>query len=315
MHYISTRGETTPMTFQDAVMTGLAPDGGLLLPEEIPEVDEAELDAWRDLEYPQLAAAVMRPFVDLSDVVLEDLVERSYESFREPEVAPVVPVGPLYMLELFHGPTLAFKDVALQFLGNLFALILETRHQQLNIIAATSGDTGSAAIHGVRGKPNIRIFVMHPHGRTSPMQALQMTSVLDDNVHNLAVHGTFDDCQSMLKTVFSDAHFKRRYALGAVNSINWARILAQVVYYFHAAFRVMEQESVDRVRFCVPTGNFGDIFAGYIAARMGLPIDRLVLASNENDILFRFFDQGLYTRGEVSPTLSPFHGYPGGKQF
>ncbi len=305
MHYISTRGETAPMAFQDAVMTGLAPDGGLLLPEEIPEVDEAELDAWRDLEYPQLAAAVMRPFVDLSDEDLEDLVERSYESFREPEVAPVVPVGPLYMLELFHGPTLAFKDVALQFLGNLFALILETRRQQLNIIAATSGDTGSAAIHGVRGKPNIRIFVMHPHGRTSPMQALQMTSVLDENVHNLAVHGTFDDCQSMLKTVFSDGVFKRRYALGAVNSINWARILAQVVYYFYAAFRVMEQESADRVRFCVPTGNFGDIFAGYIAARMGLPIDRLVLASNENDILYRFFDQGLYARGDVSPTLSP----------
>jgi len=209
------------------------------------------------------------------------------------------------VLELFHGPTLAFKDVALQFLGNLFAHILTARGATMNILAATSGDTGSAAIYGVRGKPGIRIFVMHPEGRTSRTQALQMTSVLDANVHNLAVQGTFDDCQSILKAIFNDLPFKQDYHLGAVNSINWARVLAQIVYYFYGAFRVMDATGCARVRFTVPTGNFGDVFAGYLAARMGLPIDRLVLATNENDILYRFFTSGVYARGPVQPTLSP----------
>jgi len=293
------------MGFQDAVMTGLAPDGGLLLPSAVPAVSPATLAAWRGLSYPELAIAVLRLYTDLPEADLDALVRRSYAVFRHADVTPVVPVGDRYVLELFHGPTLAFKDIALQVLGNLFARILAARDEEMNIVAATSGDTGSAAIQGVRGKPRIRIFVMHPDGRTSRTQALQMTSVLDPNVHNLAVQGTFDDCQSILKSLFRDLPFKQAYHLGAVNSINWARVLAQIVYYFYGAFRVMDATGCARVRFTVPTGNFGDIFAGYLAARMGLPIDRLVLATNENDILFRFFETGVYCRGAVQPTLSP----------
>ncbi len=305
MQYISTRGQTPAMGFQDAVMTGLAPDGGLLLPETVPRVTDADLAAWRGLAYADLAVAVMRLYTDLPGDVLKRLVRRSYATFGNPEVTPIARVGGRYILELFHGPTLAFKDVALQFLGNLFEYILDRRGEALNIVAATSGDTGSAAICGVRGKQRIRIFVMHPHGRTSRTQMLQMTSVLDPNVHNLAVTGTFDDCQSILKTIFNDLEFKSRFHLGAVNSINWARVLAQIVYYFYGAFRVMDATGAKRIRFTVPTGNFGDVFAGYMAACMGLPIDRLVLATNENDILCRFFDSGVYELGKVVPTLSP----------
>ncbi len=304
MRYISTRGGTEPVGFADAVMMGMARDGGLLLPESIPDV-RGELAAWSRLGYVDLAEAVMRLFTDLPPGVLRGMVQESYASFRHPEVTPVVEVGPVHILELFHGPTLAFKDVALQFLGRVFEHILAARDTELNILAATSGDTGSAAIHGVRGRDRLRIFVMHPHNRVSPLQARQMTAVLDANVFNLAVEGTFDDCQAIMKTCFADLAFKDRYRLGTVNSINWARLLAQVVYYFYAAFRVMERTGAARVRFSVPTGNFGDIFAGWLAARMGLPVGRLVLATNENDILYRFFHGGDYSRGEVQPTLSP----------
>ena len=285
-------------------MMGLARDGGLLLPEAIPDVT-GNLGVWRDCSYQELAEAIMRLYVDLPKADLHDLVQRSYATFRDEQITPVVSVGGVHVLELFHGPTLAFKDVALQFLGNLFEYILQDRDQSLNILAATSGDTGSAAICGVRGRERIRIFVMHPHERVSAIQALQMTTVLDDNVFNLAVQGSFDDCQGIMKTIFGDLAFKDRHALGSVNSINWARLLAQVVYYFHAAFRVMERTGATRVRFAVPTGNFGDIFAGYVAAAMGLPIDRLVLATNENDILMRFFTTGEYRLGDVHKTLSP----------
>ncbi|OPZ25306.1 MAG: Threonine synthase [Lentisphaerae bacterium ADurb.BinA184] len=304
--YISTRGGVAPLSFRQAVMMGLADDGGLLLPAEIPQVGD-RLDAWRRLDYRGLASALMHLFVgdDIPATEFAALVNRSYERFSRAEVAPVVAVGDLYVLELFHGPTLAFKDVALQFLGNVFEHVLTASGERLNIVGATSGDTGSAAICGVRGRRNIEIFIMHPHGKVSPIQERQMTTVLDPNVHNIAVQGTFDDGQRVLKEIFNDLPFKRRYGLGAVNSVNWARVLAQVVYYFHAAFRVQDRTGCRRVQFSVPTGNFGDIFAGYVALRMGAPISRLILATNENDILARFFTSGVYATGEVVPTLSP----------
>lgn len=305
MRYISTRGGIQPLAFKDAVMMGLATDGGLLLPEQYPQVSSAQLEEWRSLSYPELAFKVISPYVD--DIPADDLkklIDRSYATFTHPEVTPVVKQDGVYILELFHGVTLAFKDVALQFLGNLFEYILEERGEKLNIIGATSGDTGSAAIHGVRGKHGINIFILHPHGKTSPVQALQMTTVTDANVHNIAIRGTFDDCQGMVKTLFGDLEFKNKYALGAVNSINWARVLAQVVYYFYAWLRVTKRAG-EKVSFSVPTGNFGDIFAGYVAKRMGLPIDKLLLATNENNILTRFINNADYSLADVVATVSP----------
>ena len=305
MKYISTRGGVPPISFCEAVMMGLGRDGGLLLPQRIPDVED-HLEAWRELGYCDLAFEVMRCFIDdIDEDALRRIINDSYAMFRDGEITPVRPVGAFHMLELFHGPTLAFKDVALQFLGHVFEHILKDTGTRLNIVAATSGDTGSAAISGMRGRDRIRIFVLHPAGRVSPVQERQMTSVLDENVFNLAADGTFDDCQQIVKSLFGDLAFRDRYALGAVNSINWARVLAQVVYYFYAAFRVLERTGAKRVRFSVPTGNFGDIFAGYVAWRMGLPIDRLVLATNENDILTRFFKSGEYRSGPVQATLSP----------
>ena len=303
--YISTRGRQSPLSFQDAVMTGLARDGGLLVPDSIPDVT-SRLDDWASLDYPDLAFEIMRLFAaDIPDADLRALVSAAYSTFTHPEIAPVRPAGPVHVLELFHGPTLAFKDIALQFLGRLFDYILTRRDARLNILAATSGDTGSAAIAGVRGQSRVHIFVMHPKGRVSPLQERQMTSVLDPNVFNIAVEGSFDDCQSVMKTLFNDLPFKDAHALGSVNSVNWARILAQIVYYFYAAFRVREATSAPAVQFAVPTGNFGDILAGWYAKRMGLPVRRLLLATNENDILARFFNTGLYARGAVVPTVNP----------
>jgi threonine synthase len=304
MQYVSTRGDTPAMGFQDAVLTGLAPDGGLLIPERVPDVRD-RLDAWAQLSYQDLTFELLRLFVDLPDEDLRVLIDRSYASFRHPEIAPAVPVGDIQVLELFHGPTLAFKDVALQFLGNFFEYILERRDQRMNILAATSGDTGSAAIYGVRGRERINIFVMHPRGRVAPLQERQMTTVLDENVFNLAVDGTFDDCQRIMKGLFRDLPFKHQYTLGAVNSVNWARVLTQIVYYFSSGLYVMQQTGAAQVRFTVPTGNFGDILAGYYARQMGLPISKLILATNENDILSRFFATGSYKRGDVRPTISP----------
>jgi threonine synthase len=305
MQYISTRGGIAPIDFKDAVMMGLATDGGLLLPQSIPDVS-AEIADWRELPYPELAYQVMSRFIgDIPETDLRRLIDGAYATFDHPETTPLVAANGVHILELFHGPTLAFKDVALQFLGNLFEYILAERGATLNILGATSGDTGSAAIHGVRGRDGIHIFIMHPKGRTSPTQALQMTTVLDDNVHNIAIEGTFDDGQRIMKALFADLAFKDQYRLGAVNSVNWARVLAQIVYYFYGAFRVQEATGAQRVRVTVPTGNFGDIFAGYIATRMGAPISNLVLATNENDILARFFASGSYARGEVHKTLSP----------
>ncbi len=305
MQYISTRGKAEKSNFCDAVMTGLARDGGLIMPEFFPDFSD-RLEQLSRLGYCDLAYEIMRPFADdIPDNVLHEIIRKSYLSFRDSEITPVKRVGPVYILELFHGPTLAFKDVALQFLGNLFEYILGKRGGKLNIIAATSGDTGSAAIYGVRGRRGITIFVMHPDGRVSPVQEMQMTSVTDHNVFNIAIDGTFDDAQAIVKSLFADLEFKDRNSLGAVNSINWARVLAQIVYYFYAGLKIRSETGFPKVSFCVPTGNFGDIFAGYSAAMMGLPVDKLILATNENDILSRFFNSGVYKAAEVVPTISP----------
>ncbi|HFQ89839.1 MAG TPA: threonine synthase [Desulfobulbus sp.] len=307
MRYISTRGGVEPMPFMDAVMTGLARDGGLILPESLPTIDTGKLESWRNLPYLYLAMEILGLFIDdMSKNDIEALVEASYASFSHPQVTPVRKVGELYILELFHGPTLAFKDVALQLLGNLFEYRLQRTGSFMNIVGATSGDTGSAAIHGVRGKEGINIFILHPHGRTSPIQALQMTTVLDANVFNIAIRGTFDDGQAIVKELFNDLDFRDTYHLGAINSINWARVLAQVVYYVFS-FLKLRRAGFDSVDFAVPTGNFGDIFAGFVARRLLPPgcINRLILATNENDILTRFVNQGDYSTAAVRPTSSP----------
>ncbi len=304
MKYISTRGGIEPVVFREAVMMGLATDGGLLLPESIPVIDRSTLDEWQKYSYQELALAIISLYADdIPTPDLKRLIYRSYDSFTNPEITPVVEKNGVHILELFHGPTLAFKDVALQLLGNLFEYLLKDSGKKLNIVGATSGDTGSAAIHGVRGKENINIFILHPEGKTSPIQALQMTTVTDPNVHNIAARGTFDDCQNIVKTLFNDLAFKEEYSLGAVNSINWARVLAQVVYYFYAWLKVADRNK--EVIFSVPTGNFGDIFAGFVAKKMGLPIVKLLLATNENNILSRFINNGDYSLGAVVSTVSP----------
>ena len=300
MRYVSTRGATAPMPFQEAVLTGLAPDGGLLVPEAVPDLSR-HMAAWRPLSFAELAVEVFLQFADdLSRPELERIVTDAYATFDDADVTPLVQVGPLHVLELFHGPTLAFKDIALQLLGRLFEHATAVRRGRLNVLCATSGDTGSAAIAGVRGRANMGIFVLYPDGRTSPLQALQMTTVADSNVHCLAIDGSFDDCQRIVKAIFNDSEFKARHSLGAANSVNWARVLAQAVYYVHAALRFDEP-----VSFSVPTGNFGNILAGHLARRMGTPIDRLVLGTNDNDILVRFFATGEYRLGEVRRTISP----------
>jgi len=306
MKYKSTRGKVSGISFKDAVMMGLADDGGLLLPESIPHLTEGDIEALCKLAYPELAFQIISYFAgDIPAADLKDLIDRSCATFTHEEITPVVHKDGVYILELFHGPTLAFKDVALQLLGNLFEYLLKERGQKMNIIGATSGDTGSAAIYGVRGKENINIFILHPQGKVSPIQELQMTTVAEDNVFNLAIDGTFDDGQRIVKEIFGDLEFKSRHFLGAVNSINWARVLAQVVYYFYAYGCVNRDCGAKQVYFSVPTGNFGDIFAGYIAKRMGLPIKSLILATNQNDILSRFINEGVYSAGAVNPSISP----------
>jgi len=305
MQYVSTRGQIEPVSFQQAVMMGLADDGGLLIPERIPDV-RAEVDGWRESSYAELAFDVLKNFMtDMPEADLRAIIDRTYGPAYGGPVAPTVAVGGLHILELWHGPTMAFKDVALQLLGNLFEYILARRGGRLNLLGATSGDTGSAAIHGCRGRAGIDIFIMHPRGRVSPIQERQMTTVPDANVHNIAVEGSFDDCQTIMKTLAADLPFKRAYSLGAVNSVNWARVMAQIVYYFRAALDVTKATGADAVRVSVPTGNFGDILAGWYAMKMGAPIRRLILATNENDILCRFFNTGEYSLGEVRQTYSP----------
>jgi threonine synthase len=307
MKYLSTRGGVEPVGFAEAVMMGLGTDGGLLVPEHLPRFAPDALQAWSRLRFQELAVEVIAPFVgdEIPRADLIDLVERSYAGFSHPQVTPLHEAAGRRYLELFHGPTAAFKDVTLQLLGNLFEYLLQRDGGELNILGATSGDTGSAAIYGVRGKQHINIFILHPKGRVSPVQERQMTTVLDANVHNIAVRGTFDDAQRIVKALFNDLEFKADYHLGAVNSINWVRILAQTVYYFYAWGRISEGDTAREVSFSVPTGNFGDVFAGFLARRMGLPIARLTIATNRNDILTRFVDSGTYAKGDVYHTLSP----------
>ncbi len=306
MQYVSTRGEAPALGFCDMVLSGLAPDGGLYVPETWPTFSQDKIRTLVGKSYHDIAFDVMKPFVEkeISDVDLKALIQKSYAPFRDKDIAPVKKLkNDLYLLELFHGPTLAFKDYALQFLGNLFDYILHQRKQKITILGATSGDTGSAAIEGCRGREAIEIFILHPKGRVSEVQRRQMTTVLDGNVHNIAVEGTFDDCQNLVKDLFNTPDFRKQVNLSAVNSINWVRIMAQVVYYFTAALTVTGGERP--VNFSVPTGNFGNIFAAFVAYKMGLPIQNLIVGTNRNDILARYFASGVMKTEDVVPSLSP----------
>ena len=306
MRYVSTRGGLEPSSFSDILLGGLAPDGGLVLPTEYPRVDAATLAAWRGLSYPQLAFEVLRLYADdIAPDTLRALIEHTYTAqvFGSAEITPLRTLEDgLHLLQLSNGPTLAFKDVAMQLLGNLFEHVLAVRGQQLNILGATSGDTGSAAEYAMRGKQGIRVFMLSPHGRMSAFQRAQMYSLRDENIFNLAVFGVFDDCQDMVKAVSSDLRFKSRYAIGTVNSINWARVVAQVVYYFKGYFAATRSND-EQVSFAVPSGNFGNVLAGHIARQMGLPIRKLVVATNENDVLDEFFRTGCY---RARPTAETF---------
>ena len=306
MNYISTRGDAPALPFDDVLLSGLARDGGLYMPETWPVFSPSEIAGFRDLPYPELALRVMRPFVGdaIDGGALAGTIEEAYDNFDTPEIAPLKEIGDAeWLLELFHGPTLAFKDMAMQFLGPVFDHVLKARGKWITIIGATSGDTGSAAIEACRDRDAIEIFILHPQGRVSDVQRRQMTTVASPNVHNIAVEGTFDDCQALVKAMFNDPPFRDRLRLGAINSINWTRIMAQIVYYFWAAAKLGAPETT--VSFAVPTGNFGNVFAGYAARRLGLPVDRFVVGSNRNDILTRFFASGSMEKGEVHSTISP----------
>ena len=314
--YLSTRGGSYDLSFEEVVLKGLASDGGLFIPEEIPVLPSDWASRWKDLSFEDLAVEIFSLYISPSEIPradLEGIVRRSYSTFRTKDITPTVTLDKeknIHLLELFHGPTFAFKDVALQFLGNLFEYFLVRRNQgkngrdreHLTVVGATSGDTGSAAIYGLRGKKDVSVFIMFPHGKVSPIQEAQMTTVIDANVHNLAVDGTFDDCQDFVKALFADPEINKTHRLAAVNSINWARILAQITYYFYSYFNLIKSPAflpASTVRFVVPTGNFGDILAGFFAKRMGLPAEKLVIATNENDILHRFWESGKYEKKPV----------------
>jgi threonine synthase len=306
MKYLSTRGRAPVLEFEEVLLAGLARDGGLYLPETWPRLGAEEIRALGRLDYPALAARIARPFVGgaFSDDELDALYAEAYAGFDHAAVAPLKQLDrEVWFLELFHGPTLAFKDFALQVLGRLFDRVLARRGERVTIVGATSGDTGAAAIEACRDRPQIDVFILHPEGRVSEVQRRLMTTVTADNVHNIAIAGTFDDCQDLVKAMFNDAAFRDETNLSAVNSINWARIMAQVAYYFAAATALGAPER--EVDFAVPTGNFGNVFAGYVARAMGLPVGRLWVGSNSNDILSRTFETGAMTIAEVRPTLSP----------
>ena len=306
MRYLSTRGQAPALDFDGVLLAGLASDGGLYVPESWPQLSAADLADLAGRPYPAIAAAILAPFVGTSVPrdELERILAEAYAGFAHQAVAPLRQLGPnQWLMELFHGPTLAFKDVALQLLGRLFDRALGRRHRRATGLGATSGDTGSAAIEACRGRAALDIFILHPKGRVSEVQRRQMTTVTDANVHNIAIEGTFDDCQALVKAAFRDAAFRDALHLTAVNSINWARVMAQVVYYVAAAAAL--GAPARRVAFAVPTGNFGDVYAGYVAARMGVPIAKLVVATNVNDILTRFFATGDYRCADVAPTMSP----------
>ena len=311
MKYISTRGATDRKTFGEVLLMGLAPDGGLMLPEHYPQIDRATLNKWRGLAYADLAFEIMRLFAtDIPEDDLRAIINRTYtaEAFGNAEITPVRTLSDgLKIQALSNGPTLAFKDMAMQFLGNAFEYVLKREGQTLNIVGATSGDTGSAAEYALRGKEGIHVFMMSPKGKMSAFQRAQMYSLQDENIHNIAVDGMFDDCQDIVKAIQNDAAFKEKYRIGTVNSINWGRVMAQVVYYFAGYFKATESND-ETVSFCVPSGNFGNVCAGHIAKQMGLPIRRLMVATNENDVLDEFFKTGSYrprTAAHTHVTSSP----------
>ena len=311
MKYISTRGATDRKTFGEVLLMGLAPDGGLMLPEHYPQIDRATLDKWRGLAYADLAFEIMRLFAtDIPEGDLRAIISRTYtaEAFGNAEITPVRTLSDgLKIQALSNGPTLAFKDMAMQFLGNAFEYVLKREGQTLNIVGATSGDTGSAAEYALRGKEGIHVFMMSPEGKMSAFQRAQMYSLQDENIHNIAVDGMFDDCQDIVKAIQNDAAFKEKYRIGTVNSINWGRVMAQVVYYFAGYFKATESND-ETISFCVPSGNFGNVCAGHIAKQMGLPVRRLMVATNENDVLDEFFKTGSYrprTAAHTHVTSSP----------
>ena len=303
MKYISTRNNKKEFDFKAVFIKGLADDGGLFIPKSLKKYSNNELQELKKLNYNQLSVEIINQFS--SDFITKDelssLIDKSYSTFREKEVVKISNIGSLKLLELFHGPTLAFKDIAMQFIGNLYEHYLSKNSEKINIVVATSGDTGAAAIDAIKGKNNLNIFVLHPNNRISPIQRKLMTTVEDKNVFNIAIEGNFDDCQNIVKSMFSDLNFSKSINMSGVNSINWARIIAQSVYYFYSYFKLNKET----VSFSVPTGNFGDVFAGYLAKKMGLPIDKLIVATNENDILHRAISKGDYVSKKVKETLSP----------
>ena len=303
MKYVSTRDNSKEYNFEQVFIKGLADDGGLYVPTSLKKYSPQELHELKKLNYNELSTEIINLFSSdfISKDELSTLVKKSYSTFREKEVVKLSNVGEIKLLELFHGPTLAFKDVAMQFIGNLYEYYLTKNNKKINIVVATSGDTGAAAIDAIKGKSNLNIFVLHPNNKISSVQRKIMTTVEEKNVFNIAIEGNFDDCQNIVKSMFSDLEFSKSINMSGVNSINWARIIAQAVYYFYSYFR-LDKETIS---FSVPTGNFGDVFAGYLAKQMGLPIDKLIVATNENDILHRAISKGDYVSKEVKETLSP----------
>ncbi len=304
MRYVSTRDNSKEYSFEDVFIKGLADDGGLYVPKSLKKISPEDLSDLKNLNYNDLSTEIINQFSSdfISKDDLSSLIKKSYSTFREKEVVKISNIGDLKLLELFHGPTLAFKDIAMQFIGNLYEYYLRKNNKKINIVVATSGDTGAAAIDAIKGKSNLNIFVLHPNNRISPVQRKLMTTVDDRNVFNIAIDGNFDDCQNIVKQMFSDLDFSKSINMSGVNSINWARIIAQAVYYFYTYFKL----NVDKqISFSVPTGNFGDVFAGYLAKQMGLPIDKLIVATNENDILHRAISKGDYVSKKVKETLSP----------
>ena len=305
MNYVSTRNKSKTFKFKDVFLKGLADDGGLFVPEDEFKFDNEKLNFLKDLDYNELAKEIISPFVDdfINDDDLSKIIKKSYSSFRKKNVIDLIKVEDRFILELFHGPTLAFKDVAMQLLGNFYEYYLANNNEKINIVVATSGDTGAAAIEAIKGKKNLNIFVLHPHNRISSVQRKIMTTVKDNNVFNIAINGNFDDCQNLVKSMFEDKNFSNSINMSGVNSINWARIIAQSVYYFYSYFLI--EDKTKPINFSVPTGNFGDVYAGYLAKKMGLPINKLLVATNQNDILHRAISEGKYVSEKVFETLSP----------
>ena len=305
MNYVSTRNKSKTFKFKDVFLKGLADDGGLFVPEAEFKFNSKKLNSLKDLDYNELAKEIISPFVDdfINDHDLSKIIKKSYSSFRKQNVINLIKVEDRFILELFHGPTLAFKDVAMQLLGNFYEYYLENNNEKINIVVATSGDTGAAAIEAIKGKKNLNIFVLHPHNRISSVQRKIMTTVKDNNVFNIAINGNFDDCQNLVKSMFEDKNFSNSINMSGVNSINWARIIAQSVYYFYSYFLI--EDKTKPINFSVPTGNFGDVYAGYLAKKMGLPINKLLVATNQNDILHRAISEGKYVSEKVFETLSP----------